>query len=679
MNYRFRVPRAVSRLMRDPYLLYTAAVAPVAMLALVAFGARTLAIGGLLSIAFVLAQTMLGQVPSYRRRLKPVAWSLLRLGVVLLFIAMLNELAGVSPNPLVSLYLPVVVAAAALGVLQAIVIGGLAAMIYLTPELSGLGTGSDVAQRGIVLAGVSLLLAIGTRRLVATVQQTALQLRRAVIAERRRSRQIAGLEVLGRLLATGGPTAELLDRVLGVLVNRFGYAHVAIYLVDGDVLKLGAQRGYVSPMPQFDGSAGVVGRVMRSRQLAFVADVRTDADYLPVDPAVRSEICAPLDVDGQFLGILNVEATKSLDRTDRDLVATLAGRMASAVALGRDRQALAERAGFFRRLHDFGETINASLALDRLADRLTGAVAGVVSANMVAVTVLDRSSGRYLVRAATDAAPELLGREIKPGEGLAGRAIRDRGLVVDEQFGPQSYPAVYRSDRPHAACSVGVGVPLIRDGVVVGALTIGRYDATALFRPIELEVLGLIASQAALALANAFLHAEVEELAIRDPLTGLYNRRYFEEAFEQLLAARRRSAPAQRRPLVAIMFDLDHFGRFNKQHGHQVGDLVLREVAQVLGERFRKSDIVARMGGEEFVAVLDSTTLDDGVRIANDVRQAISSRILRADDGEALSIRVSAGCAQLDEADPSREQILRTADVALFMAKRAGRDQVVAA
>ena len=123
---------------------------------------------------------------------------------------------------------------------------------------------------------------------------------------------------------------------------------------------------------------------------------------------------------------------------------------------------------------------------------------------------------------------------------------------------------------------------------------------------------------------------------------------------------------------------LDHFGRFNKEHGHQAGDAVLRSFAGILLERFRSSDLVARDGGEEFVAILESATLEDATRVAEEVRAALASRPILGPDGAMLRATVSAGCAALDDTEPTLEALLRAADVGLFMAKRAGRNKVVA-
>ncbi|MGZ6371791.1 MAG: diguanylate cyclase [Candidatus Limnocylindria bacterium] len=665
--------------LRDPFFLYTAAITPIALtVALIAREPQDLPTVLLLSPICIGLQAMFGSIPSRFRPMTRQGWSFMRLVVTLIYVAALAELVGGPTHPMLSLYIPVVVAAAALGTRQAIVILLAAALIYLAPELTIPGSRAAVALRGLTHAGVSILVAVGTRRLVIAVEQTTAKLRAAMVSERRRSRQIAGMEAVSQLLVSGGPLPQMLDGALGVLVDQFHYAYVSIYLLDGDRLVLGSQRGYDHPRESFDGTEGVVGRVMRGHETAFVPDVSIDPDYVAVDLAVVSEICAPLLYDGEFLGILNVEATSALDRTDRDLSATLAGRIATVVALGRDRQALGERAAVLRSLSDFTNAVSGELDMTRLGAAMVDAVRKVVPADIVSLTVLERETGRYLMRAATEIDSAILDREIKPGEGLAGRAIRDRTVVIDDNFGPDRYPTAY-VEIAEPDPLLGAGIPLQRDGVVVGAIAILRRDRSDPFRPIDLEAMELLAGHAALAISNAFLHAEVEQLATHDPLTGLYNRRYFDEALKRVVASWRRALQADRRPVAAIMFDLDHFGEFNKQHGHQVGDEVLRTFARVLRSRFRETDLVARFGGEEFVAVLEGATRDKAVEIADQVRGMLAERSVLGDDGTRLTVTVSAGCAELDESEASREQLLRTADVGLFMAKRAGRNRVVAA
>ncbi len=183
------------------------------------------------------------------------------------------------------------------------------------------------------------------------------------------------------------------------------------------------------------------------------------------------------------------------------------------------------------------------------------------------------------------------------GHGPASRRPRDL-----DHHSRQDYASNLRARVPYDAIS-GVAVPLIHEDLVLGVISLGRAGADATFTETEREVLAIVGSQAALAMANAYLVEEVSALAIHDGLTGLYNRRHFDAAADLAIARfRRRGADGN---LAAIMFDLDHFGQFNRLHGHLAGDEALRLFGGILRERLRSADLVARYGGEEFVAILE--------------------------------------------------------------------------
>jgi diguanylate cyclase (GGDEF)-like protein/PAS domain S-box-containing protein len=161
----------------------------------------------------------------------------------------------------------------------------------------------------------------------------------------------------------------------------------------------------------------------------------------------------------------------------------------------------------------------------------------------------------------------------------------------------------------------------------------------------------------------------------RDPLTGLHNRRFFETAVGRLEQSWSRRSIEKRPPVAIIMFDLDNFGLVNKQHGHQVGDEVLRVFGAILRDRLRNNDLVARYGGEEFVAVLEGALSADAVRIAESVRATLEATPIHVPTGR-LRVTVSAGVAQLGN-EPLISAGLSVADVWLAQAKRAGKNQVV--
>jgi diguanylate cyclase (GGDEF)-like protein len=212
---------------------------------------------------------------------------------------------------------------------------------------------------------------------------------------------------------------------------------------------------------------------------------------------------------------------------------------------------------------------------------------------------------------------------------------------------------------------------------VLGVISMGRAEAGAMFTTPELEVFALLGAHAALALANAHLVEEVSALAIRDGLTGLYNRRHFDAALDLAVARyKRRGPPAG---LAAIMFDVDHFGDFNRLHGHPAGDAALRLFGRVLQERSRSADVVARYGGEEFVVILEDCGLAEAARRAEEIRRELETRTVTGADGTSLRFTVSAGCAVLGAASTTASALIASADSRLFLAKNNGRNQVIAA
>jgi diguanylate cyclase (GGDEF)-like protein len=606
----------------------------------------------------------------------------LRFGLSIVYVTAVSGLIG-DPvfRPTGALYIPIVALAAAQGSREALVVGLASAAVYLMPVF--LATPEHLtqnAQRAIALAATSILISIGIRRTVSALTMTVRRLGAALAHDRRRSRQVAAVESVGRLLAATGASPETLDRVVSLLREDLGYDFVSLYLGTSHRMRLAAQRGYDTVIEEFDGSSGVVGRVMRTSAVAVVADVASDPDYVSASGAVRAEISAPLIADGELVGVVNVEAeaTTELDRSDVETISLVAERLASALALARERERLASRAELFHRLTVFATAVNGTLDPERVQQKIVEGVSTALAASSVVLTILDRSTGRYFVRAVAGDYRDFLGVEIVPGEGLAGRAVRDRALVLVDRYDGTSDPRAIAVGAAGETVG-GAAMPLIRDDVVVGALTLVRRDLDRPFGRDETEALPILAGLVALAVTNTFLHADMTELSIRDSLTGLFNRRYLDTTIARLEAARDRSPRAERRRAAVVIFDLDHFGDFNKQHGHQTGDVILRSFAELLQRRFRGSDVVSRYGGEEFLAILDGATVDQARAVADEIRVSFALVRVSGPEGTLLSATVSAGCAGIGTDNDRFADAIARADVGLVTAKRAGRNRVVAA
>jgi diguanylate cyclase (GGDEF)-like protein len=249
-----------------------------------------------------------------------------------------------------------------------------------------------------------------------------------------------------------------------------------------------------------------------------------------------------------------------------------------------------------------------------------------------------------------------------PGEAASVVAARDGQLVADRIAG--RVRKVYGLRRTLAA-------PLTSDDGVVGAIVLSHRTGDA-WSATTRRLLSGAADEASAALARAYSHRDAEARASTDALTGLPNRRYFDE-FCGLLARRRRSGDA----VGVLMIDIDRFKALNDTHGHATGDQVLRAVAGAIVSAVREDDVPARFGGEEFVVLLRNPGLDIDFEVGARVRAAVAALDLAGLDVPGVS--VSVGVAVSGHPDQPIDELIGLADQALYRAKRAGRDRVVAA
>ncbi|HEX5727287.1 MAG TPA: diguanylate cyclase [Longimicrobiaceae bacterium] len=192
---------------------------------------------------------------------------------------------------------------------------------------------------------------------------------------------------------------------------------------------------------------------------------------------------------------------------------------------------------------------------------------------------------------------------------------------------------------------------------------------------LEREIAERREAEAALARAKAELeeaNRELHALAIRDPLTGLYNRRYLDQRFAEAFALTRRRA----QPLAVMICDLDDFKRINDTFTHAVGDQVLRTVGGIIRQHVRVSDVAARFGGEEFVVLFPAATLEQAAAASEKLRELVAGFPWSTLHPE-LAVTVSAGVAAADPAHASHEKLLHDADRRLYQAKRQGKNRVV--
>ena len=217
-------------------------------------------------------------------------------------------------------------------------------------------------------------------------------------------------------------------------------------------------------------------------------------------------------------------------------------------------------------------------------------------------------------------------------------------------------------------------VPMMAQGEIMGIFHLQKPTTE---RPDQMQVISqfatTVAEAMALALANLKLRETLRNQAIRDALTGLFNRRYLEETMERELSRNKR----QGTPLGVIMLDLDHFKEYNDTYGHNFGDELLVALGQLIQDQVRREDIACRFGGEEFLLMMPGAPLEVTLQRAQELNQAVKQ--LHTSSSSLKPITISAGVAIYPNNGSTAKDVIRAADAALYRAKAEGRDRVVVA
>src|ERR1700752_4558120 len=221
-------------------------------------------------------------------------------------------------------------------------------------------------------------------------------------------------------------------------------------------------------------------------------------------------------------------------------------------------------------------------------------------------------------------------------------------------------------------------LPMMAHGEVLALLHVNfapGADGTRTLSETQRSLLRVFTEQIALALSNLKLRDSLRQQSIRDSLTGLFNRRYLEEALSlEIQRAKRNNSP-----FSVIMIDLDHFKRFNDTHGQEAGDVVLQTLGGFLQRHVRGGDIVCRYGGEEFTLVLPGSTLALAQQRAEELSEGVRSLHVDFNGSSLGPLSLSAGVATFPNHGEGAEMILQAADMALYRAKSEGRDRVIIA
>jgi diguanylate cyclase (GGDEF)-like protein/PAS domain S-box-containing protein len=314
-------------------------------------------------------------------------------------------------------------------------------------------------------------------------------------------------------------------------------------------------------------------------------------------------------------------------------------------------------------LRQVGLELAAELSLDTLLWMIAPRAVELLGGAAMALYVHDPKNEHLELAICLGDTQPPIEQTVKLGQGLAGYLWERAEPMLIEDYHTGATGKLTRSTWGKVA-----GSPIVYGGDFLGVIFVFSnqpFDIT------DLKLLGLFASHAGAAIRNARLHAELHELAIRDSLTGIFNRRHFFDLAEKAFMHARR----YKRPLSALIFDLDYYKNVNDHYGHLIGDQVLHDLAQRCVAVVRQHDIFGRYGGEEFSVLLPETDRQGALALGERLREVIADEAFETEHGE-VGVTISVGVARIKRNTTSLMQLLSDADKALYRAKDGGRNSV---
>jgi diguanylate cyclase (GGDEF)-like protein len=411
---------------------------------------------------------------------------------------------------------------------------------------------------------------------------------------------------------------------------------------------------------------GTESEVIRTGEPVRVDDMLAEQSLMLLgeneEEVMRSALAAPLRAKGAVIGAISTQSYRPSAFTDADveLFHAIADMAAVAVSNALHIQALERRTAEARNIEEIGRAMASSLDSRDVMARVVESTVSLLPAQGAAVWMLDEETvARVHASGGEIVLPEGLTWDIT-GE-IYDRLVRDGRVMAVPSLADS--PLLPVNIREHMSHGSGIACPLRVSSSVVGVLSAGSRHPGA-FVEEDLEILERLASQASVALENARLHQSLQSLSLTDPLTGLANRRHLSVHLELEMAAARRG-----RDLLAIIFDLDNFKRYNDTHGHVAGDRALKAFARILSSENRAMNLVARFGGDEFISILSDTGADGGEQYARRIQRSVSMDPVLGPAGVTVACGMARFVPEMDTGD----DLIGAADADLYQNK-AGRD-----
>jgi len=424
--------------------------------------------------------------------------------------------------------------------------------------------------------------------------------------------------------------------------------------------------------------AGALGGVVSSRLLLNLRGTKGKGargiPYYSGPEQVGAFIGVPVIEDGHLRGVLCADRRddRPFSEAEEQLMVQASRQVLRAIQSERVFAAVERSKYEHERFYQASSMLNSALTLGQVYDTAFAAAREIAVFDFGAITLVDRERNRHIVcRVEGEQAERFEGQEFKSNAGLVSMVVKNRHyLPAGDELRERDTVVFTRKLRMRGMQSLLV-LPLIVQDAAIGTFVLACRRRSCFSKKVR-EMLGVISNQVAVAIENAKMYKQMEEMATTDGLTGLPNHRTFQARMTEMLARAERHG----KPVSMILTDIDKFKSVNDTYGHPVGDAVLKRVAAVLADQIRKVDLVARYGGEEFAIVLEETDAQGALLFCERVRQEIAAQVMSSDKG-SFRVTLSLGIATYPQSGKEKQHLIERADQALYAAKEGGRNRTV--
>jgi diguanylate cyclase (GGDEF)-like protein len=419
---------------------------------------------------------------------------------------------------------------------------------------------------------------------------------------------------------------------------------------------------------------GILGVVLTHAEPVSAGNLKPSyvLPYYPGACPVQSVCAVPVFEHGSLRGVLvaDRESPESFRPEQQELVEQAARFCARAIENERVFVQLERTKVEQGRLYRASERLGAAMSEQEVVDAGVSSAHEIATVDFAAFTSYDADQDLHQIRRASgDHADTLTGKRFRSNRGLVSMALRNRHPLPYRGEYDQNHQVVFsKSMAPPDLPSLLV-LPLVVHDEPLGTLVLGSEEP-GVFTEAARGLLEVLASHLGVSLSNARMVRQLEEKATTDGLTGLLNKRAMLDCADEKIQAATRFG----RSLSVLIADIDLFKNVNDTYGHDVGDIVIKELANIHARVKRTTDAVARFGGEEFVTICEETDAEGAELLAERIRTEFEKTVFHA-DGKELSCTCSIGIATFPLAGETWEELFKAADSALYTSKRGGRNR----